>query len=101
LLLQYGEQIANALAYAHEHGVIHRDLKSANVVVTPEGRAKVLDFGLAKRLTGTADAGGLTSLDLTGAGMVVGTPNYLPPEVLLGRKADVRSDVWSLGVVLY
>src|SRR5262245_809947 len=101
LLLQYGEQIASALAYAHTHGVIHRDLKSANVVVGPEGRAKVLDFGLAKRLPGSAEPSGATNLDLTGSGIVVGTPNYLPPEVLMGRKADARSDVWSLGVVLY
>jgi len=99
-LLQYGEQIADALAYAHEHGVIHRDLKSANIVITPEGRAKVLDFGLAKRLD-HEDSKDELDLTLTASGMVLGTPMYLPPEVLAGQKADARSDVWALGVVLY
>jgi TolB-like protein/Tfp pilus assembly protein PilF/predicted Ser/Thr protein kinase len=99
-LLQYGAQIADALAHAHEHGVIHRDLKSANIVITPEGRAKILDFGLAKRLHGD-DEKGIVDLNLTASGMVMGTPIYLPPEVLLGHKADARSDVWALGVVLY
>ena len=100
-LLQYGVQIADALAYAHEHDVIHRDLKSANVVITPEGRAKVLDFGLAKRLHGDAGERATPDLNLTATGMVLGTPSYLPPEVLMGAKADARSDVWALGVVLY
>jgi TolB-like protein/predicted Ser/Thr protein kinase len=97
---QYGAQIASALAFAHEQGVVHRDLKSANVMVTPERRVKVLDFGLAKRLKDareddTRDPG------LTASGMILGTPNYLPPEVLLGGSADARSDIWALGVMLY
>ena len=100
-LLQYGVQIADALAYAHEHDVIHRDLKSANIMITTEGRAKILDFGLAKRLHQDADERVIPDLNLTASGMVLGTPNYLPPEVLLGEKADARSDVWALGVVLY
>jgi len=100
-LLQYGLQIADALACAHEHGVIHRDLKTANIVITPEGRAKVLDFGLAKRLHDDADETRTVDPNLTASGMVVGTPNYLPPEVISGEKADARSDVWALGVVLY
>ena len=99
--LQYGEQIASALAYAHAQGIIHRDLKSANIVVTPEGRAKVLDFGLAKRVGGEVAELAITDPGLTASGMVIGTPNYLPPEVMLGGKADARSDVWALGVVLY
>jgi TolB-like protein/predicted Ser/Thr protein kinase len=100
-LLPYALQIADALAYAHEHGVIHRDLKTANIVITPEGRAKVLDFGLAKRLQNVADPSQTMDLNLTASGMVVGTPNYLPPEVISGAKADAGSDVWALGVVLY
>ena len=100
-VVEYGTQIASALAYAHGRGIIHRDLKSTNVMITPEGRVKVLDFGLAKRL-GVEDAADAPhDFSLTVTGMVVGTPNYLSPEVLLGGRADVRGDVWALGVVLY
>ena len=99
-VLRYGHQIADAVGHAHEHGLVHRDLKSANVMITPEGRAKVLDFGLAKRLREEEGKGG-PDLSLTASGTVLGTPNYLPPEVLLGGKADERSDVWAMGVVLY
>ncbi len=99
--IRHGAQIADALAHAHERGVIHRDLKSANVVITPEGRAKVLDFGLAKRVDQPGDELRAADLDLTQSGIVVGTPHYLPPEVLGGAKADERSDLWALGVVLY
>ncbi len=98
---RYGAQIADALSHAHERGVIHRDLKSANVVITPEGRAKVLDFGLAKRvLDGEKRLDG-DSLSLTQSGLVVGTPPYLAPEVLTGAATDARSDIWALGVLLY
>jgi TolB-like protein/Tfp pilus assembly protein PilF len=102
-VLRYGIQIADALAHAHKHGVIHRDLKCANVVITPEGRAKVLDFGLAKRLAGKGCGDGATrTMDsVTEAGKLVGTLAYMAPEQLRGQPADTRSDVWSLGVMLY
>jgi len=102
-LLEYGLQIAGALGYAHEHGVIHRDLKSTNIMITNEGAAKVLDFGLAKRVTDRLEGAEAAPLDpaLTVSGMVLGTPNHLPPEVLRGEPADARSDVWAFGIVLY
>jgi serine/threonine-protein kinase len=93
--------VADALAYAHERNVIHRDLKSANIMVTKEHWVKVLDFGLAKRVE--EDTGGISRshFDSTSSGMMVGTPNYLPPEIILGARADARSDVWAFGVLLY
>jgi tetratricopeptide (TPR) repeat protein len=101
-LLRYALQISDALAHAHQRRVIHRDLKSSNVVITPEGRAKVLDFGLAKRLREEdLDAVTRSQLSLTEAGTVVGTLLYLAPEVLRGQPADERSDLWALGVMLY
>jgi eukaryotic-like serine/threonine-protein kinase len=101
--LRYGQQLADALAHAHEHGVVHRDLKSANAVVTPEGRVKVLDFGLAKPLGGEVleAATTLSQPSMTAAGALVGTLAYMAPEQLRGRPADERSDIWALGVVLY
>ncbi len=93
-VIRYGIQMADALAHAHERGVVHRDLKSANVMVTPAGRIKVLDFGLAKKLTAS-------EASLTQTGAVAGTLAYMAPEVLQGGPADGRSDVWALGVVLY
>jgi serine/threonine protein kinase/tetratricopeptide (TPR) repeat protein len=104
-VLRCGTQIADALAHAHARHVVHRDLKTANVVATPDGRVKVLDFGLAKRIrdldptdatTGDYDGGPLTE-----AGTVVGTLGYMAPEQLRGQPADARSDLWALGVVLY
>ncbi|HSB35444.1 MAG TPA: protein kinase, partial [Thermoanaerobaculia bacterium] len=102
-ILRVGTQVADALSHAHSHGVLHRDLKSANIVVTPEGRAKVLDFGLAKRLAGPDDAEAttLSRVALTAEGTVTGTLAYMAPELLRGQPADVRSDLWALGVVLY
>ena len=101
--LRYGIQMADALAHAQERGVVHRDLKSSNVVITPEGRAKVLDFGLAKQLAGEelADATTEFGSTLTVPGSVVGTLAYMAPEQLRGQPADARSDIWALGVVLY
>jgi TolB-like protein/Tfp pilus assembly protein PilF/predicted Ser/Thr protein kinase len=102
-VLRYGQQIAGALGHAHQQGIVHRDLKSANVVITPEGRAKVLDFGLAKRLSGEelAEATTQSQASLTQPGALVGTLPYMAPEQLRGQPADARSDVWALGVVLH
>ena len=100
--LRYGTQIADALAHAHERGVVHRDLKSANVVITPEGQVKVLDFGLAKRLPEREKAEGTHATEtFTQADSIAGTLPYMAPEVLSGKPADARSDLWALGVVLY
>jgi non-specific serine/threonine protein kinase len=97
--VRYGIQLAEALGHAHDRGVLHRDLKSANVIVTPAGRVKVLDFGLAKRLNVSDHT---THIDATvGQGTVAGTLAYMAPEQLRGQTAQVASDVWALGVVLY
>lgn len=98
-VIKYGAQIADALAHAHERGVIHRDLKAANVVVTRQGRAKVLDFGIAKRLT-TSGVDVKTSTFIE-TGTISGTLAYMAPERLRDHPADARSDIWALGVLLY
>lgn len=91
-------QVAEALEDAHEHGVIHRDLKPGNVMITPKGNAKVLDFGIAKLL---AVPGAESTLTMTGAGQLVGTPLYMSPEQALCQNVDARTDLWSLGVLYY
>ena len=101
-ILRYGIQITSALSRAHDRGIIHRDLKGSNVVATPEGLIKVLDFGLAKRVgAGVLDAPTMTFSTLQGASSVSGTLPYMAPEILRGEPADARSDLWALGVVLY
>ena len=101
-VLRYGGQIVEGFEHAHERGVIHRDLKTANVMITPSGRVKILDFGLAKRLI-TEELGAATrsQVSLTEEGTIAGTLHYLAPEALQGHPADARSDIWALGVVLY
>jgi TolB-like protein/Tfp pilus assembly protein PilF len=102
-VLRYGEQVAEALEHAHSRGVVHRDLKCANVVITPEGRAKVLDFGLAGRLRGETDGEASTqsmeSAELSGK--IAGTLPYMAPEQLRGQPADSRSDLWAVGIMIY
>jgi TolB-like protein/Tfp pilus assembly protein PilF len=101
--------LAEALATAHERGIVHRDLKPANIMVNKEGRVKVLDFGLAKLTQVDAaegSEGGLTQIptriaNLTGEGMVMGTAPYMSPEQVEGRAMDHRTDIFSLGVLLY
>ncbi|MCP4261522.1 MAG: protein kinase [Planctomycetes bacterium] len=91
-------QIAEAVAAAHEHDVIHRDLKPGNIKITPDGRVKVLDFGLAKAVGGEPSEKPTT---VTQPGHVMGTPAYMSPEQARGKPTDKRSDIWSFGCVLY
>ncbi|MBN2711863.1 MAG: serine/threonine protein kinase, partial [Planctomycetes bacterium] len=86
-------QVAEALSCAYEAGIIHRDLKPANIMLTERGLVKVTDFGLAKTVS--------SELDVTEAGTIVGTANYMSPEQGQGKALDVRSDIYSLGIVFY
>jgi serine/threonine protein kinase len=111
-LLRIGAQVADALARAHHSGVVHRDLKPGNIMLT-KGGAKLLDFGLARPQTslGQAEGSGITvatltqsptaSEPLTAEGAIVGTFQYMAPEQLEGKEADARADLWALGCVLY
>lgn len=92
-------QVSAALAEAHEAGIVHRDIKPANIILTSRGQAKILDFGLVKLVTSDVAKG--SNQLLTKAGMVVGTASYMSPEQARGLDVDGRSDVWSLGVVVY
>jgi serine/threonine protein kinase len=94
--------LADALAAAHEKGIVHRDLKPANVMLTSEGQVKVLDFGLAKEMRAASyDDATMTSAGHTEVGVVMGTPSYMSPEQIAGRAIDHRTDIFSLGVILY
>src|SRR4029079_10044457 len=85
-------QIAEGLAYAHQRGVVHRDIKPANIMVVPNGPAKITDFGIARRRA---------TSELTQTGMLLGSPKYMSPDQVIGKRADHRSDIFALGVILY
>jgi len=90
--VEIARQVAEGLAYAHERGIVHRDVKPANIMLDGQGRAKIMDFGLAR--SRLAD-------HKTSTGMVLGTPRYMSPEQIAGQPVDQRSDIFSLGIVLY
>jgi serine/threonine-protein kinase len=105
-VLHYAHQTADALEAAHEKGITHRDLKPANVAITPDGVVKLLDFGIAKVVTGDGPGVDLahttnTTLEATRAGLIAGTAGYMSPEQARGKLVDKRTDIWAFGCVVY
>ncbi len=99
--MDLGVQIAKGLAAAHEKGIVHRDIKPDNIFLTRDGRAKILDFGLAKQSGAERSGESATITAVTDPGMVLGTAGYMSPEQVRGKLADARSDIFSFGAILY
>jgi eukaryotic-like serine/threonine-protein kinase len=99
--LRIARSIADALSFAHDHGVVHRDLKPANIRIRPDGAVKVLDFGLARAAVTASTGSGLSTGGLTRTGAVLGTVPYMSPEQLRGQAFDRRADIWAYGCTLF